>query len=381
VTVHTTVVGGQAIAEVELAVSFSPGDNLRIAASLNRDELEGDGTGPSLNDTTDVPTVGAVTRFDFTGLLTEQLSVWRRIHLEQDRMIKGSVLGDRQSGMVTAAPYLIPLTVLWAVPTDIAIGSAGEYENGILRTAGGVNYAIVGNTSGANATVITTAAPPVGAITIFQDDFEQDNPDPPVLRVNTEADFLLYNYLQESVIRRQNVFADAYVEPEHDILDDFDEISVPAIAHFGGDAADFENHIHTHVGSLDSKTPIFWTAYVTTGYESLTSEDNDSQTESTTMGVTPLAGLLGRDASMILLEAVRDSALDHSLDHYEAQARVAAHEVGHQANLAKEGIPNSSFKHRDNQDNLMHKNPLQIPETDIDFHAEEIAMVRSSYMV
>src|SRR5262249_53504967 len=45
---------GNAIAEVELATSFNPGDNFRVVASANRLAVAG------LNDTTDVPTTGAV---------------------------------------------------------------------------------------------------------------------------------------------------------------------------------------------------------------------------------------------------------------------------------------------------------------------------------
>ena len=57
VTVNSRIANGRAIAEVELAISFAPGDNFRVVASCNRSEVA------NLNSATGVPTSGAIPNF------------------------------------------------------------------------------------------------------------------------------------------------------------------------------------------------------------------------------------------------------------------------------------------------------------------------------
>jgi hypothetical protein len=125
VTVPTTLVNGQAIAEVDLATSFAPGDNFRVVASLDFWEVS------LLDDNTGVPTTTESIP-NFSGKATPQLSIWRRFHVEQDRMINEG-LGDKQSGMITAVPVLVdPLLGIYRSQTTINIAKVNEYTGGIL---------------------------------------------------------------------------------------------------------------------------------------------------------------------------------------------------------------------------------------------------------
>lgn len=164
VTVKSFLEGEKAYAEVELATSFQPGDNFRVAASLNKPELE------NLDARTAVPTAGAINGFG--GAATEQLAIWRRVHVETDVIIKSP--GDKLEGQITARVELA--NDVFELTTDMAIDTEDEYVGGMLR-AGNRNYHITGNTGGTPAAVTVRllpgqlAPPEDGVVEIFQDDY------------------------------------------------------------------------------------------------------------------------------------------------------------------------------------------------------------------
>jgi hypothetical protein len=157
---------GEAWADVDLATTFSPGDNFRVLASLEPDAL----SDCNINDATFVPTSGVVT--EFAGAATEQLSVWRHVHVEQDTM--AATEGDTQCGHWTCAAASVD--GLDVITTDINIEQADSYEGGIFCLEG-VNYHIVANGYGPNATVTIVANARVypkrydSSIVIYQDDW------------------------------------------------------------------------------------------------------------------------------------------------------------------------------------------------------------------
>lgn len=325
--VPVTVANG--IAEVDLGVSFNAGDNFRVAVSLNEGELiPPEGGVTALNDTTDVPTKGEVDRFDFTGLLTLQLSVWRKFHIEQDRMT--ATEGDKQTGKI-----IVPCEVLyggaWRCHTNIDISTANAYEQGILRTtADGKNYNIIGNIRGPGAWVdiVSATAPEAGDITIYEDDWIADGDGVPTPRRSPQDDQNLYDFMKAAAtVRTQNRYADAYLEAEYNALNNSDSNNVTSIPH-GPDFVTVNKFNDTRFDG--NETDFFWAVYVCAAYEPEVNLDNDPNSESSEYGVTDSNDLI----SLIYVETTRDVALELQIAEAEARARNTAHEVGHQFDLA-----------------------------------------------
>ena len=191
--IQSVKTNAKGVADVQLATSFAPGDNFRVVAATNRRAVailfanNQDGLG--------VPIKGNVP--NFPGKVTEQLSVWRHLYIEQDKM--ATTIGDKATGLLmgTTAPAMGQVVVT----TNINIASVDEYKGGILRVDG-VNYDIVSNTSGANSTVTVTSSAVIPnngqALTIYQDDWKHSGNDEPVTRKNTQDDSFLYDFMQES---------------------------------------------------------------------------------------------------------------------------------------------------------------------------------------
>jgi hypothetical protein len=157
---------GQGKAEVELATSFNPGDNFRVVASCNQQEVQ------NLNDTTNVPTSGPIA--NFTGKATDQLSVWRRVHIERDRM-KAIPWGSKLTGNITDVTNPDATTKESIVTTNqtIPVGDVEKYVGATLYDNRGVPNVIMSVTPGENARLtvyVHQFKPENGAFTIYQGD-------------------------------------------------------------------------------------------------------------------------------------------------------------------------------------------------------------------
>ncbi len=172
VTVPTVInAQGNAVAEVELATSFNPGDNFRVAASTIQAQVAG------LNDTTSVPTTGAIN--NFRGAAGDQLSIWRRVHVETDRMTT-IPFGLRQTGNLTGS-FVFAGTAMVSFNFQIAV--ADGFRGGNMRDSAGNQYPILTHTT-ANpstglvqipldpATGFPIANPVLGAVELTQGDFQ-----------------------------------------------------------------------------------------------------------------------------------------------------------------------------------------------------------------
>lgn len=357
------------IAEVDMATSFAAGDNFRVVASTVESAVM------ALNDTTDVPTTGttpALSEFlgAGQGAVTEQLSVWRRIHIEQDRMERAD--GDFAIGSIVAGGTQNGSTAL--VPTNID-AEAGEYTGGLLEVAGGPPLPITGNTSGSNAVFsVTGTLPPEGAVIVYQDDYVVNPQGLAVTQVNTEIDANLYDLLQETPDQKKNRFADAYMQPELNTLDQFDSL-IPALTHVPWTIDGFEQLVDSHRGTKPPgyETELFWVAYVSTAFEGPEENDNDPTGGETYMGGTTITNTI----SLVLMEATRDAVdtppkYPHVPDLATGLARVTVHEVGHQ--FLSGGLPQG--EHRDSPDNIMDTEPFDVAPGDYYFASEEVATYR-----
>jgi hypothetical protein len=91
------VVTPQGIATIAVRVGMQPGDNYRVAITLGAatelDSLQVQGSDlPGY-----VPTAGRATLSNFSGVLSPLLTVWRRLHIEQDSMAEVSTTGGERN--------------------------------------------------------------------------------------------------------------------------------------------------------------------------------------------------------------------------------------------------------------------------------------------
>lgn len=417
---------GNASADVELATSFNPGDNFRVAASTIQAQLTG------LNDTTSVPTTGAIANFE--GAVSDQLSVWRSFHIEQDRMtalstqgpvtamvtavagagfewelttnlniplpnqfnggsvylrrtiagqpfvfkyrvvshswgdnahitifldLPGSLVpqvneqisifqGDFQTGNTTAIGAVQNGTVM--ITTDQWFERANEYQGGIFRI-GGTNYPIVSNTSNGlgtpndTVTITANAAPNPGAFSIYQDDYGAQGNEAPVRKVDVNDDSNLYDMLQASTRRDLNRYADAYLEPERNALSGFNSNNVTPVSHLPATVSDIQSWANPFRGTspgtqarpADYETDVFWVVYVATAYEPRSHHAGDAGL-GWALGITDGDPGQFKQISVVYLETIRDAFYEAQpvpgLTLPELLARVAAHEIGHQFQIA-----------------------------------------------
>ena len=443
VEVLTKLVDGQAVAEVDLATSFAPGDNFRVVADTNRLDIT------NLNDTTDVQTVGPIA--NFRGKITPQLAIWRHFHIEQDRMASlnpmiasgtitgvgprapnndltvwvGTTLGltqnSFQGGLLTDSngnryhilshttyPSLIELEVprnvdlpvtgsvlvtqgdwqqgevtssvvigngLVTVSTNISTLALNEYEGGTLRI-NNIAYPVLGNTEGpgANFLIASLAGIPTGTFQVFQDDFTPDG----TLRVNLNDDSHLYDYLQSTTKRSQNRFADAFMEPELHALDMFDSNDVTPTYHISNlmnEVISISSGFRgTSPGAppreADYETNVFWSVYVSTGFECHRHLDGDPGNERMVLGLTQ------SDSSFVFLEPLRDGNPNDPQADGVVRAQVTVHEIGHQFHVAHGPLEEVRNEHREDPINIM---ASTVPQPDLlfYFYVSDVAYLRS----
>jgi len=366
VLAKTEVVGGKAYAEVELAVSFAPGDNFRVVASTRAPEDEGltEKGGKA------VSTAGMVRNLPH-GSASPQLSVWRRLHIEQDKMRNTeadgtTTIGDFAAGTITNL-NLDPVTKTAVVSgPDIGFQTSDGYNGGHLKV-GNTFYPIIDSET-TSATISTAGLAPLPqppfAVTAYQDDFDEHGH----LRVNVNDDTALYALLQENTAHTKNKFAEAYIQPALTTLDRFDD-DVAGETHRGRNSPGFSTDRDT--AAAGSETNVFWVAYLSTAFEAGYEEDIDGSNEG------PLIGFTSPDqqAALVYVETTRDFSepvVGGPKRYAFAQelAVTAAHEIGHQFGLAA----GQNGLHREDPVNLMAVVSLQESAGNPNFKYEYIRL-------
>jgi hypothetical protein len=380
-----TLVDAQGMATVELYTSFAPGDNLRVLASMEEGAL----SPRALNDLNSVPTTGAVP--NFKGAASPQLSVWRHLFVEQDKMA-ATTSADIVAGTICASPRAnADGTFTSTVFTGASLVVPDEFEEGILRGADGGNHDIVkadpnvpgkANSGGllfggVPIFVTTKTKPGTGPVTLYQDDMKWIGNDPPTPRANTQDDSNLYDLMKKSPDRDLNRYADAYIEPEYAALDRFDSNDLTSYPHFNGESAANWEAIDPFRGTrnADSENPVFWVVYVSTAYEPESSEDNDPAGELATTGTTRRT----HEPSLVYVEVGRDMIASGEvlLGENVARARTTVHEVGHQFDLARIG-PEVERSHRRGE-SIMRAFTLRLPDNRFYFHSYDVVHMRQRY--
>jgi hypothetical protein len=305
VTVRTVIddVTGQAIAEVELATSFQPGDNFRVVASTSLLFVA------ALDSALGVPTSGPVPNFH--GVATQQLSVWRRLHLEVDSM--GRVAGNIVSGKIVAVDP-DPANNVIRVTTDLRMfDSSNRFENGVLAN-NNVGFKVLGNF--ANGTVFTLAPradgrlPVVGDFSVFDDDVYREGQDLPMPAPNA------FTALDDAL-------AQAYVQVETTLDDTNLQFHV-----YGAPRN------HWDWDSEKDNTDIYWVGYLLAAFQTrdVNSKfdqtprdgDPDSERRVITGDTDPFKG-----GSVIYLESIQDVARTRGRNPLFEEVDTVVHELGH----------------------------------------------------
>jgi len=392
-------------AEVDLATTYAPGDNFRVVASFDEAKTTG------LNGTDDVPTAGTGTaklqEFIATGgAVTPQLSVWRKFRIEQDYMagemfdetvvppdppISLGPPGDKAVGLI--AHNFEDQPGVYLVATNIANVQADSYEGGTLR-AGGQVYAITGNTAGPNAVFIVSASAPLanGDVEVFQDDWNVTAESAAPWRSPPNG-AKWYDMLQPTTVRAENRFADAYLQPDLETLNNWDTTNQNAVTHVSDIVGRFNPHRGTEAGAKMPPQPayteaeLFWAVYFSTAFEHHVDRDNDPLIETAAFGATDRdiwqisVGYVEtiRDAAAAAAGTNPDPANPGTLTPLEIEYRrhTTVHEIGHQF-LRDDDFPDQDGVHRSSPPdtaNLMQPN-TGVDDVDFYFHPEEINKLR-----
>jgi hypothetical protein len=334
----SALIDDQGIAQVEFGVTRQPGDNFKVAASCSTAYLAGVVVaGLDLKDAEGniLPTPQAK--------VTDMLTVWRKVHVEVDSM--GPVSGNQVTGTVKSArprakgPAITVLTVDSLLPPR-------RFSPGFIRIEGVELKHVVTNTRNTVTIVgsVTDAEARGKSFTLVDDDdFNRDDSadgdagaDVPAPDLSLIADGLDGTCDGSA----PNVFAAAYVCPVFDVGDHND--SVPFVLNTAAPttAALIANYDFDAVGTEADEE--FWTVYLLGAYQFIEKEDEDPNSEKSTLAA---ADALNGEGATIFVETIRDIDPGPTPDGCISKV-VAPHEIGHlfNANHGDGGLMATSAK-------------------------------------
>lgn len=387
--VRREAVTGRLYAEAELLTTFQPGDNFRVVA-LPQFEAGNDwdpDDGQTRTEIVEAFDSQALSGFadskpgaqieEFGALASPLLTVWRRLHMEIDRMTDlpgDEELGDRVGATVaqSVAGTGGSITV-YVVPASWDNITENCFEGGLLRI-GNKNYDIatsgirdfngqqvlaVGLRFRADLSVSFTQN---DGVTLFEDDFvrpEGNGDNEPQLRIAPNKAGLIdvvKRYMQPGRNVDMNRFAEAFIQPEYDKLAAFsgwlprvnhvesDMVNDPQVQ-LGGEMA--------YRGSANLNSTTFWTSYLAIAYQFAAGQDfdsdlampgaMDSDEPNSQTGVTGSGDFYA--VSFVFVESVWDHWSAHrqlsptnaefhqSQNPENALSRAAIHEIGLQFGL------------------------------------------------
>lgn len=303
---------GSGVARATLIVSMQPGDNFRVVASCYSG-AEGLGT-QALADAGSDPV---------DGKMTEALTVWRKLWVEQDSMgapeplAEGAYLFDGDaalSGNSTAltANSLSDTTKDWRPGNQL---SGGEVDSHTGR-ANALGIAI-GNT----ISMVTTAT----GISIDKDSSNQVIPagSPYAIHLDDPAPGDLPDPELSVTV---DAFSECYIDVQTSgTIWDVDNLTF---------SRDLPGTVIQHRGSGTYEASSFWIVHIMSAYDGSNAEDNDPDGEACLRGATWTSGA---ECSVVYLEACRDDMA--FLGYTGEEVRTICHEIGHQFGLAADTHP------------------------------------------
>jgi hypothetical protein len=322
------------IMDVTFTVTKQPGDNFRVLASCDPEFLK-DAVNLDKDHKLDIYNAPAKQAVSWQ---SEVLTVWRRLHLEVDSMAAPGNANSINGLITNVAAGAIANTSVVTTNQNLADQDQyqcpqGRFPNPCSLRVGAQAFNVLGNSSGPNATVTVVGAPPNNQPFTLHDD-DQDNVLPqPVAAPGAVGANTWLAWLQDSDLREENLFADAYVRP---VLDG------------GGKATNNQANLALDLNIENSELTAsivagkqttgnadFWISYLQAQFQGPLQRDNDpdDEVDPTTglparLGITPNFG----DASLIYIESYRDSCggTDAAAGKRLGIREVVVHEVGHQ---------------------------------------------------
>ncbi len=329
-------------ADVILAVTFAPGDNFRVVAGLDDDEVRNIGDDPAFEEdpllAEDVETLSG-----FSGAFTETLYVWRRVHVEVDSMglvsgnlVRGRIDSVKQNEKMCGFFELNPGTETTTTLLDVGQSlpdEVGRFEGGKIRIFGIGTFPVLCNTDNDlfddDVTVEGLAARAAGRIyfLVDDDDFNLDD------RERLDGDFVENvtmpdtSLIQDSDDPNLNLFAPAYVRPTFDVGDnnDFVPFRLNSYTNSDDNAAIAMELISAYdFDAVDTEADeTFWTVYLFGAYQPDIEEDGDPVIETALFGA-----VLGRVDDLKGVGA--NVFVEVQKEISEAQKSITeAHEIGH----------------------------------------------------
>ena len=314
---------GQAIV-TNFRVSMQPGDNYRFVASLNPigssdyTAIQDDGSAAGVLNNTLSPPARMGVNATGPAVLSDMLTVWRRLHIEDDTM--GPVAGNTVTGTMTVMAGN-PQSLATLTPDQTLTDSTNRFENGTLTDSAGRSFSVVYSTAADpsghfDVRVIsgTGLAPAQGRFTLVDDDSLRDGQALPRADKSTVA----------------AAMAAAYVSPIFGDVGTFDA-NVPFVLNVG------TNQTATIVTpwwqSRTLNTSNFWTAYVLEGFQGDIRSDYDPNIEGGIEGTTSSDG-----GSIIYHETNLDAAAANGRNAAIEEQDTVVHELGHAVGNAPEPV-------------------------------------------
>jgi len=304
------VTDGDGKARVTLTVGMAPGDNYRVAASLDSTKVQEPYLTQTMADT-DAPPPGVV----FSPMLT----VWRKLHVELDSMEAVLTSGAEQNQVVgTADSYAYNSGTN---ETTVDLGQdlddcweedkASHFENGSYTPSGASSYT------------------PLRTIGHYGDDdlVVQGN-------CSLSKDYVLRDDDSFTLLPRlpdtgllNSVFDDCYILCVNDAPGSNDD--VPFKRNLGGQTTNSADVLAAaDIGSDSYEADDYWAAYILSGYQLGYDYDRDPDAEGGPAGGTDQDHY---QASVVVLENIRDAATYvPGLDATILEQQTVVHEIGHQ---------------------------------------------------
>jgi hypothetical protein len=352
------------LATVIFEVTMQPGDNFRVAASLDQNYLAGAiAYGVSIMDAggTVIP----------PEQVSELLTVWRRVHVEVDTM--GPVSGNSVRGTIIG----VQTDSQTELTIDHLLTANGEsknrFANGkiVIDTVGMFRVVSSGKTSLKVDGVIRNAVAKGKSFTLYDDDNFDSSANGNWQALDGDIGKAVHELpqtfalMQDSDDPNANILGPAYIRPVYDGGGTLanNSSTIPFTLNIGGSSTDsttLANAVQTqldlgqsscvHDGTTSEGPCVeandFWVVYVQLAYQYASSFDNDPDGEFTQSGATrtfvgQLADTIPADCSavpvggtgsLVFLEVARDHDVNLGTGTL-IRRRVAAHEVGHQFGL------------------------------------------------
>ncbi|MBI1829306.1 MAG: hypothetical protein HYR87_07530 [Thaumarchaeota archaeon] len=375
------------IAMVTFVVTMFPGDNFKVVASDKQAYLYGTNGSAGVhldpnNGSQLLEESGAVVPAKQTSPL---LTVWRRVHIEVDRMEK--VTGNQITGTVKDAKDADKkenCTNCAVLTLDFQGNNKqfnfSRFENGRITIDNGGDFKILGSPTAKNGDILVSGNIDKGKVKkhtftlVDDDDFNNNNQS---VLIGDENESLVppneaLELMQDSDDVTKNIYAAAFIQPEYSWAEmkGYNQSNLPFVLNV--DESDtFSKHTEPNRNSKGSERNAFWITYIKFGYQigitldengqvDPNSGDNDPDSLNAVIAGTPQFSVadsissdpsnppvvpIGGNGSLIYLEVSIDAAKEHK-DVTETNTPTP-HEMGHQFGLkgdnAAKGIMSTGY--------------------------------------